>query len=98
MRAGGGRGPEFDSERNALRGCNLGEHVYFAPQLIDALRAVRMQTQSQMEGQIRKQRQKEIYERQELIRKIWEWIGIIVLCITVIGFITLLAYLYVNKN
>ena len=51
-----------------------------------------------MEGQIRKQRQKEIYERQELIRKIWEWIGIIVLCITVIGFITLLAYLYVNKN
>ena len=37
-----------------------------------------------MEGQIRKQRQKEIYERQELIRKIWEWIGIIVLCITVI--------------
>tara|TARA_Y100001937_G_scaffold108540_1_gene152307 strand:- start:20 stop:637 length:618 start_codon:yes stop_codon:yes gene_type:complete len=51
-----------------------------------------------MEGQIRKQRQKEIYERQELIRKIWEWIGIIVLCITIIGFITLLAYLYVNKN
>ena len=51
-----------------------------------------------MEGQIRKQRQKEIYERQELIRKIWEWIGIIVLCITVIGFIVLLAYLYVNKN
>ena len=51
-----------------------------------------------MEGQIRKQRQKEIYERQELIRKIWEWIGIIVLCITVIGFITLLGYLYVNKN
>ena len=51
-----------------------------------------------MEGQIRKQRQKEIYERQELIRKIWEWIGIIVLCITVIGFITFLGYLYVNKN
>ena len=51
-----------------------------------------------MEGQIRKQRQKEIYERQELIRKIWEWIGIIVLCITVIGFIVLLAYLYANKN
>ena len=51
-----------------------------------------------MEGQIRKQRQKEIYERQELIRKIWEWIGIIVLCITIIGFITLLGYLYVNKN
>jgi len=51
-----------------------------------------------MEGQIRKQRQKDVYERQELIRKIWEWIGITVLCITVIGFITLLGYLYVNKN
>ena len=51
-----------------------------------------------MEGQIRKQRQKEIYERQELIRKIWEWIGIVILCATIIGFITLLGYLYVNKN
>ena len=51
-----------------------------------------------MEGQIRKQRQKEIYERQELIRKIWEWIGIVILCASIIGFITLLAYLYVNKN
>ena len=47
---------------------------------------------------LEQQRQKEIYERQELIRKIWEWIGIIVLCITVIGFITFLGYLYVNKN
>ena len=51
-----------------------------------------------MEGQIRKQRQKDVYERQELIRKIWEWIGIIVLCVTIIGFISLLGYLYVNKN
>ena len=51
-----------------------------------------------MGGQIRKQRQKDVYERQELIRKIWEWIGITVLCITVIGFISLLGYLYVNKN
>mgnify|MGYP003125593515 FL=1 len=51
-----------------------------------------------MEGQIRKQRQKEIYERQELIRKIWEWIGIVILCASIIGFITLLVYLYVNKN
>ena len=51
-----------------------------------------------MEGEIRKKRQQDIYERQELIRKIWEWIGIIVLCITVIGFITFLGYLYVNKN
>lgn len=51
-----------------------------------------------LEGEIRKKRQQEIYEKEELIRKMWEWIGIIVLCITVIGFITLLAYLYVNKN
>jgi len=51
-----------------------------------------------MEGEIRKKRQQEIYERQELIRKIWEWIGIVILCASIIGFITLLAYLYVNKN
>jgi len=51
-----------------------------------------------MEGEIRKKRQQDIYERQELIRKIWEWIGIIVLCVTIIGFISLLGYLYVNKN
>ena len=51
-----------------------------------------------MEGEIRKKRQQEIYERQELIRKIWEWIGIVVLCASIIGFITLLVYLYVNKN
>ena len=51
-----------------------------------------------MEGEIRKKRQQDIYERQELIRKIWEWIGIVVLCASIIGFITLLAYLYINKN
>ena len=51
-----------------------------------------------MEGEIRKKRQQEIYERQELIRKIWEWIGIVVLCASIIGFITLLGYLYANKN
>lgn len=51
-----------------------------------------------MEGEIRKKRQQDIYERQELIRKIWEWIGIVVLCASIIGFITLLVYLYVNKN
>lgn len=51
-----------------------------------------------MEGEIRKKRQQDIYERQELIRKIWEWIGIVVLCASIIGFITLLGYLYVNKN
>jgi len=51
-----------------------------------------------MEGEIRKKRQQDIYERQELIRKIWEWIGIVILCASIIGFITLLAYLYINKN
>ena len=47
-----------------------------------------------MEAEIRKQRQKEIYERQELIRKIWEYIGWFVLFCTVIGFIVFLAWLY----
>tara|TARA_R100001015_G_C4573727_1_gene131364 strand:- start:122 stop:601 length:480 start_codon:yes stop_codon:yes gene_type:complete len=47
-----------------------------------------------MEAEIRKQRQKEIYERQELIRKIWEYIGWFVLFCTVIGFIIFLAWLY----
>jgi hypothetical protein len=47
-----------------------------------------------MEAEIRKQRQKEIYERQELIRKIWEYIGWFILFCTVIGFIFLLAWLY----
>ena len=47
-----------------------------------------------MEAEIRKQRQKEIYERQELVRKIWEYIGWFVLFCTVIGFIIFLAWLY----
>ena len=51
-----------------------------------------------MEGQIRKQRQKEIYERQEFRRKIAEWIGIILLCCTIIGFIVFLAWLYKEKR
>ena len=51
-----------------------------------------------LEGEIRKKRQQEIYEKEELIRKLWEWIGIVILCASIIGFITLLAYLYVNKN
>ena len=49
-------------------------------------------------ARLRKKRQQDIYERQELIRKIWEWIGIVVLCVSIIGFIALLGYLYVNKN
>ena len=47
-----------------------------------------------MEAEIRKQRQKEIYERQELVRKIWEYIGWFVLFCTIIGFIIFLAWLY----
>ena len=47
-----------------------------------------------MEAEIRKQRQKEIYERQELIRKIWEYIGWFILFCTVIGFVFFLAWLY----
>ncbi len=52
----------------------------------------------QMEAEIRKKRKEEIYERQEFIRKIWEWIGWTVLAITVIGFIVFLAWLYKEKR
>ena len=48
----------------------------------------------QMEAEIRKKRKEEIYERQELIRKIWEYIGWFVLFCTVIGFVFLLAWMY----
>ena len=47
-----------------------------------------------MEAEIRKKRKEEIYERQELIRKIWEYIGWFVLFCTVIGFVFLLAWMY----
>ena len=39
----------------------------------------------EMEKEIRLQRKKEIYERQEMIRKIWEVIGWVVLFLTVIN-------------
>ena len=48
----------------------------------------------EMEKEIRLQRKKEIYERQEMIRKIWEGIGWFVLFCTVVGFIFMLAWLY----
>ena len=51
-----------------------------------------------MEGDIRKRRQKEIYDRQELIRKIWECIGWVFLFFTIVGFIVFLAYLYKEKK
>lgn len=47
-----------------------------------------------MEAEIRKKRKEEIYERQELIRKIWEVIGWIILFCTVVGFIIFLAWIY----
>jgi len=47
-----------------------------------------------MEAEIRKKRKEEIYARQELIRKIWEYIGWFLLFCTIIGFIILLAWIY----
>ena len=47
-----------------------------------------------MEGDIRKRRQKEVYERQEFRRKILEGVGWVVLFLTVGGFLIFLAYLY----
>ena len=47
-----------------------------------------------MEKEIRLKRKQEIYARQELIRKIWEYIGWFFLFCTVVGFIILLAWMY----
>jgi len=51
-----------------------------------------------MEAEIRKKRQQEIYARQELIRKIWEYIGWGLLFCTIVGFIFVLAWLYKEKR
>ena len=51
-----------------------------------------------MEAEIRKKRKEEIYAKQELVRKIWEYIGWFVLFCTVIGFIFFLAWLYKEKR
>ena len=47
-----------------------------------------------MEKEIRLQRKRDIYERQEAIRKIWEIIGWVLLFITVVGFVFILAWMY----
>ncbi len=47
-----------------------------------------------LEKDIRLQRKKEIYDREQMIRKIWEYIGWFVLFCTVVGFIFMLAWLY----
>jgi len=51
-----------------------------------------------MEAEIRKKRKEEVYARQELIRKIWEYIGWFVLFCTVVGFIIFLAWLWKEKR
>jgi hypothetical protein len=48
----------------------------------------------EMEANIRLQRKKEIYDRQQFVRKIWEYIGYFVLVCTVIGFLFFLAWVY----
>ena len=51
-----------------------------------------------MEAEIRKKRKEEIYARQELIRKIWEYIAWFLLFCTIIGFIVFIAYLWKEKR
>ena len=51
-----------------------------------------------MEAEIRKKRKEEIYAKQELVRKIWEYIGWFVLFCTVVGFIFFLAWLWKEKR
>ncbi len=50
------------------------------------------------EAEIRLMRKKEIYDRAELIKKIWEYIAWFLLFITIIGFIVLLAYLWKQER
>ena len=47
----------------------------------------------QMEGQIRKERKKAIYEREKLQEQIISWVAITILCATVIGFLVMIAIL-----
>ena len=48
----------------------------------------------EMEANIRLQRKKEIYDRQQFVRKIWEAIGWTFLAFTVVGFLFFLAWVY----
>ena len=50
-----------------------------------------------MEGKIRKDRQKLIYERQQLKEQIISVVGIIILCATVLGFIVFILMLLKDK-
>jgi len=51
----------------------------------------------QMEGQIRKERQKQIYKQQQFRQEILNIIGIVLLSLTVLGFLFLLAYIFKQK-
>ena len=51
----------------------------------------------QMEGQIRKQRQETIYKQQQLRRQIGEAIGWFVLFLVIIGFFTLMTFLWMKR-
>jgi len=51
----------------------------------------------QMEGQIRKDRQKQVYAQQKLRQQVGDGIAIFILFCIVIGFITLLGSLWFNK-
>ena len=50
------------------------------------------------EADIRKKRQKAIYDREEQIRKIKEWIGIGVLVTVIVGFVFFMFYLYLSTR
>ena len=50
------------------------------------------------EADIRKKRQKAIYDREEQIRKIKEWIGIGILITVITGFVFFMFYLYLSTR
>ena len=50
------------------------------------------------EGEIRKKRQKAIYDQQERRRKILEWIAIFILVLVVGGFLLGIIYLWLNRG
>ena len=50
------------------------------------------------EADIRKKRQKAIYDREERIQKIKEWIGIGFLVTTIVGFVFFMFYLYLSTR
>ena len=50
------------------------------------------------EADIRKKRQKAIYDREEKIQKIKEWIGIGILVTVIVGFVFTMLYLYLTPS